>query len=178
MNLIETDLSLRSCKKGSVTIAINNKITAGFPVVSNSLSGSVRLAQRLDHVIGFRVRYFNVSCASSEYARANGYLLALQSAALGSKVERSPFQFAISSDAVTTVDCNTISNVIGLLALSGTLNNSSLFDLLPGNRYLSFGRSQPIESFDYAITGINGNFNIAAAFAVEAVIEFFLECHC
>ena len=165
----------RECPKGPKCDAISERISAGLPITSNTLSGTVKLEKRIDDVVGFRVRMASVS-QESPMIVGNGSLLALRSSILGSALSLNPYQFAITTNQADSISTN-YSDIIGLSCM-GVVNKERGFPFEQLNRKMSFVRAGPVQNFDWSLSVVNGSYNLTADFAVEIIIEFYTLCKC
>lgn len=163
------------CPKGPKCVIVSERISAGLPITGNSLSGSVRLAKRIDDVVGFRVRMASVSQASPMIV-GNGTLLALRSSQLGSALSSNPYQFAVELNVADSVSTN-FSDVIGISCM-GVVDKERGFPFEELNRKMYFTRAMPIQNFDWTLSVVNGTYNLTADFALELIIEFYILCKC
>lgn len=165
----------RECPKGPKKVIISERISVGLPIVGSDISGSVRLTQRIDDVVAMRVLYISLS-KETPMSVANGSLLVLRSNKLGSKLAQNPFQFALSTNVSASTGI-AFSDVIGV-SVSIVANEDHTFSFEEVNQKMYFTRAMAIEDFDWVVSVANGSFNIATAFALEIVVEFYTLCKC
>lgn len=169
---------LKECPKGSSRVCLSNRITAGLPLTTSSLSSSTSLPYRLENIVAFRVLYLNVSCANAELPKGSGYLVTLLSNKLGSKISSNPFSIGATTDSTSSI-ASVVSSVIGMTAYVGeSTNNHGPFPFESCNQKMYFTSPQSIDTFDWSIVPVNGSFTLASACAVEAIIEFYPLCKC
>lgn len=166
--------SFRECPKGPKCAIISERITAGLPIVTASISGTIQLTRRIDNCIGFRVRYMGLS-KETPMNISNGTLLILQSSVLGGRLATNPFQLALSTDQ-PSASMDSYSSVIAVMPSVVANEDRSFPDEV--NRRMIFNAPVPIEAFDWTLSTLQGTFNINTAFALELIIEFYQQCQC
>ncbi len=166
---------LKECPKGPQSVVISERLTTGFPITT-PLTGVVKLRQRIDDVVAFRVLHCKFTRDGATSSGTNGSMLTIGGNTLGAKLARNPFQLALSTDTGVSEGI-AYSNIIGF----GTTTNSNIsweFDDGEFNRKQYFTSAYSIESFDWQVTTLRGTPNIIGACTVELVIQFFSQCRC
>lgn len=165
----------RECPKGPKRVVVSERIVAGIPIAGTSVSGTVRLQQRIDDVVGFRVCYVTVS-KENPVALADGTLLVLSSMALGSKLALNPFIFANTTDTANGSGI-AFSDVIAVVP-HGRVSGQRIFAIEEVNQKLYFTSAFSIDFFDWTLSPVQGNFALSSACALELIIEFYTLCRC
>ena len=174
--LYERDPILRrECPKGSVRVSITKATSIGLPLSGLTVSGNVRLDERIDDVIGFRVLYLAIA-QEGALTQVNGSLMVLSSNKLGGAVKRPSFKIAIASDTVPMV-ANEFTNVIGLGVITKD-NRDWGFPFSEVNRKIDFLSATPVQDFDWTVQPVSGGFLTPNPFALDLVIEFYTQCQC
>lgn len=172
--IIERD-RYKICERSNPhTILVNSAKNAPL----NVFSGNVKLERRLEDIIAFKVDYFNISDGPGEYPIEHGYIRILKSAYLGGLVKDNLFSTAISTNTDLSI-AEKISDIIAWCAPSvQSLNIPS--QVIPNDVNLKrhFIRPRDIDSFDWAIEGLNGQLFTGDKYAFEMVIRFYPACHC
>ncbi len=165
----------RECPKGPKCVVISERISAGLPITSNTISGTVKLERRIDDVVGFRVRMASISQASPMIV-GDGTLLTLRSSILGSAISSNPYQFSITTNQADSISTS-YSDVVGISCM-GVIDKERSFPFEQLNRKMYFAHAEPVQNFDWSLSVVNGVYTLGADFAIEIVIEFYILCKC
>lgn len=175
MNPASDTQFLQLCRPQRIVISVKCQSNRGI------LSGKCNLYTRLYDVKAFRVRSFNISSLAADYNAEQGAILVLSSSYLASSLSSPPLQFALSTDdginmafpctAIATTTRNATTNDYASASLNNTTFNNDLHE---------FARAQPLDSFDWTISPLNGNFPqpFTHNYTIEIEIDFYTLCKC
>lgn len=173
MNIDQTKVQL--CQPKTVIVS------AGFNALQDTYSGIVSLNTRIDNVVAFRVKYFNITLFYDDLsANTNGTIFLLESSRLASNSNHNKFVTVRSSAPSTLQSAIDDSAVIGWSSIVTTdVNTSSAAMQQDCNHLQVMSRPLCIENFDWTILPLASPLPpVNHAYNIEFVIEFYSECQC
>lgn len=156
-------------------------VSAGFNALQDQYGGTVSLNTRIDGVIAYRVKYFNITLDPADGdVNVNGTLFALRSMRLSSNSTHNKFVSAVSTAPSTLQSAVDDSTIIGWSSVSGvSISLASPAQQQQCNHLQSLGRAQAIEGFDWNIIPLAAPISpVNHPYRIEFVIEFYQECQC
>jgi hypothetical protein len=171
--------------KRRVLLCQPKTILVSQPFLANdsSYKGTVQLTTRLDEVVAYRVKYFNITIDPGDWdPQLTGSLVTLCSSSLGSNVNGGNHFVVGNSSVGTPTEISVgVSDVIGW----GAINlNASLFSSAAQqqlcNTLQPLSRPLCIERFDWSLRLVSATVPplINHFFTIEFAIEFYSECTC
>ncbi len=157
-------------------------VTAQFNALQNVYSGFTALETRLDNIVAYRVKYFNISIDNGDWnPLLNGSLFALRSSSLGSNVNGG--NHFVSADSTAGALAQTAfgdSTIIGWAGIASTAlgGQTASFQQLC-NHLQPLSRALAIERFDWTVSPLLGPLPpINHVYTIEFAIEFYSPCQC
>ena len=151
-----------------------------FSGVNNVFSGKTVLDYRMDDVLAMRVKDVAIIFTGADVASNPQPEVVLCSSVLASNLSYDLFRLASGANSGNT-QAQTVSNVIGWSprVVGATNTSATTLDVYHANNRLNFTRPVPIESFDWTVLPMSGNFvTTTGSYRVIFTIEFFKECQC
>lgn len=157
--------------------------SAKFNALTQQLEGQVILPTRLDNIVAFRVKCFNVSLIAADFNfNDDGGLFTLHSFSLGSNISGgNHFMAASTGPGAPAQIANGQSSLIGWTILNIANNSaSSAIETHHANHLQPFSRALCIERFDWRVqsNSVNTLVPLTTPATVDVVIEFYTVCEC
>lgn len=157
-------------------------VSANFNALQNVYGGFTTLETRLDNIVAYRVKYFNISINNTDRnPLTSGQVFTLRSSQLGSNVNGgNHFIDGVSVGGALVQNARGDSSIIGwaplgfgAITVPSTTNQQLINTLQPLSRPLA------IERFDWSIAPLSTVLSpINHIYTIEFAIEFFNECQC
>ena len=157
-------------------------VGAQFNALQNVYGGFTTLETRLDNIVAYRVRYFNISINNADRdPLTSGQVFTLHSSQLGSNVNGgNHFIGGTSLGGALVQNARGDSSIIGwtplgfgVIAVPSTPSQQLINTIQPLSRPLA------IERFDWSVRPLTGVLSpVNHVYTIEFAIEFFSECQC
>lgn len=157
-------------------------VSAQFNALQNVYGGFTTLETRLDNIVAYRVKYFNISINNVDRdPLTSGQIFTLRSSALGSNVNGgNHFIDAASVGGALGQNAQGDSTIIGWAPLEfGAIT----VPVTPAQQLINtlqpLSRPLAIERFDWSVTPLNGVLPpVNHVYTIEFAVEFYSECQC
>ena len=155
-------------------------VSAGFNA-GQSASGIVSLQTRIDNIIAYRLKYFNLTLNPADWdPNVFGTIFTLRSSALASNRNTNHFVTALSPPLLGIQSGIDTSNIIGYNSVPQVATSlGSQIHQQQVNHLQSLSRPLCIEKFDWSIDLLSQPITaLAHQYRAEFAIEFYCECQC